>query len=210
MDWPQRKLGHFGRVERMKLNILEKTVRAAVGIGTNLGDREALMAAAGAGIRGLPHCHGFRFSPIYQTAAVDCPDPRPFLNAVVAFDTRLDAEQLLDCLQALEHTHGRTRPYPNAPRYLDLDLLLYGDEVRQSRRLTLPHPRMGERLFVLTPLAQVWDETPLPGWNCSVSGLEARRRAGGFNGDVISMSRFQWGVNSLIDTFPMEIAATEL
>jgi 2-amino-4-hydroxy-6-hydroxymethyldihydropteridine diphosphokinase len=91
---------------------------------------------------------------------LDQPD---FLNAVAQLDTQLPAEQLLDGLQEIERKQGRERPFAGAPRTLDLDLLLYGDRVQATPRLTLPHPRMHERAFVLEPLAEIAPEAAIPG-----------------------------------------------
>jgi len=91
---------------------------------------------------------------------VDQPD---FLNAVARLDTTLPAEQLLENLQKMEQRQSRERSFPNAPRTLDLDLLLYGDSILASPRLTLPHPRMHERAFVLLPLLELDSEISIPG-----------------------------------------------
>jgi 2-amino-4-hydroxy-6-hydroxymethyldihydropteridine diphosphokinase len=129
-------------------------VTAYVALGANLGDagkalREALAALnAGAGVR-LQNA-----SSLYRTAPIDSSGP-DYLNAVAEIATTLSAPALLDALQAIELAAGRERPYRNAPRTLDLDLLLYGDARIDSPRLTVPHPRMGERAFVLVPLAEI-------------------------------------------------------
>jgi 2-amino-4-hydroxy-6-hydroxymethyldihydropteridine diphosphokinase len=93
-------------------------------------------------------------SSIYRTAPVDALGP-DFLNAVAVLETRLAPDELLTELQRVEAMHGRERPYRNAPRTLDLDLLLYGDATLVSPRLTVPHPRLHERAFALVPLAEV-------------------------------------------------------
>jgi 2-amino-4-hydroxy-6-hydroxymethyldihydropteridine diphosphokinase len=93
-------------------------------------------------------------SNAWRSAPVDAGGP-DFLNAVAALDTALSPLELLDALQAIELAHGRERPYRNAPRTLDLDLLLYGDVTLATPRLTLPHPRLGERAFVLQPLLEI-------------------------------------------------------
>lgn len=129
-------------------------VTAYVALGANLGDaatalREALAAlnaAAGVQVR--------RASSLYRTAPVDSSGP-DYLNAVAEITTTLTAPALLDALQAIELAAGRERPYRNAPRTLDLDLLLYGEARMDSPRLTVPHPRMWERAFVLVPLAEI-------------------------------------------------------
>jgi 2-amino-4-hydroxy-6-hydroxymethyldihydropteridine diphosphokinase len=96
-------------------------------------------------------------SALYRTAPHQAQGP-DFINAVARIDTRLTAPDVLDALQAIEHRAGRLRPYVNAPRSLDLDLLFYGDACMHSPRLTLPHPRWRERAFVLVPLADVWPQ----------------------------------------------------
>jgi 2-amino-4-hydroxy-6-hydroxymethyldihydropteridine diphosphokinase len=98
-----------------------------------------------------------RASRLYRSAPVEANGP-DFINAVVELQTTLSAPALLDALQAIENAAGRQRPYPNAPRTLDLDLLLYGCASVSSPRLRVPHPRMGQRAFVLQPLAELAPE----------------------------------------------------
>jgi len=126
-------------------------VRAYVGLGANLGDSLATLRGVIDELAitpGIAHCLA---SPFYRSAPVDAAGP-DFINAVAALDTTLGPLELLDVLQALEQRHGRQRPYRNAPRTLDLDLLLHGDAVLDTPRLVLPHPRMHQRAFVLAPL----------------------------------------------------------
>jgi 2-amino-4-hydroxy-6-hydroxymethyldihydropteridine diphosphokinase len=130
--------------------------RAYVGLGANLGDPGAALRAALAELARFPHTQVERVSSFYKTAPIDAQGP-DFLNAVAQVLTTLPPEALLDRLQAIESAHGRERPYRNAPRTLDLDLLLYGDLQTSTPRLTLPHPRMHERAFVLVPLGEVAD-----------------------------------------------------
>jgi 2-amino-4-hydroxy-6-hydroxymethyldihydropteridine diphosphokinase len=129
-------------------------VRAHVALGANLGDARATLEAARKALAELPGTSLAAASSWWRTAPVDATGP-DFLNGVVALDTTLGPFELLDALQAIEHAHGRLRPHRNAPRTLDLDLLTYGDERIASDRLTLPHPRMAERAFVLAPLLEV-------------------------------------------------------
>ena len=96
-----------------------------------------------------------------------------FINAVAEVETALEPRQLLEELLALESTQGRDRPFPNAPRVLDLDLLLYNDSIMQTPELTLPHPRMHTRAFVLLPLAEIAPELLIPGHG-TVQGLAAQ------------------------------------
>jgi 2-amino-4-hydroxy-6-hydroxymethyldihydropteridine diphosphokinase len=130
------------------------TVQAFVAIGANLGDAEASVKAAMAAIGALQRTQVTARSSLYRSEPVDAEGP-DFVNAVVAVRTGLDAEQFLVALQRLETQAGRERPFPNAPRTLDLDLLMHGNSVIDTPTLTLPHPRMRERAFVLKPLAGI-------------------------------------------------------
>lgn len=102
-------------------------------------------------------------SSLYRTAPVGYADQPAFVNAVAQVDTALQPKALLRALLDLEQLHGRRRSVPNAPRTLDLDLLLYGDSVIADAELTLPHPRMHERAFVLAPLAEIAANEVVPG-----------------------------------------------
>ena len=135
---------------------------ALVGIGANLGDARANVADALARIETQPGCRLVAGSSLWRTAPIDSSGD-DYINAVALVDTSLDAHALLDVLQAIETAHGRERPYHNAPRTLDLDLLLYGDAVIDTLRLTVPHPRMHERAFVLAPLLEVEPDAVIPG-----------------------------------------------
>ena len=129
-------------------------VVAYVGIGANLGDAQRTVREA---IDALSHAGGIeaaRASALYATAPVDAGGP-DFINAVIELKCRLTAPALHGLLQKLEQAAGRERPYRNAPRTLDLDLLLYGGARIDSAALTVPHPRMRERAFVLRPLAEL-------------------------------------------------------
>lgn len=126
-------------------------VRAYVALGANLGDGAATLRSVLAELQETSGIAAVAASPFYRSAPVEATGP-DFVNAVAALDTHLTPLALLDALQALENRHGRERPYKNAPRTLDLDLLLYGDTVLDHERLTLPHPRMHLRAFVLLPL----------------------------------------------------------
>lgn len=129
-------------------------VLAWIGLGANLGDRGAALARAVQALAALPATRNVRVSGLYASAPIDAGGP-DYLNAVAELSTRLAPLALLDALQAIEQAAGRERPYRNAPRTLDLDLLAYGDQQLDSERLTLPHPRVGERAFVLLPLAEL-------------------------------------------------------
>lgn len=132
-------------------------VTAFVALGANLGDARASVLQALADLNGLPETQVLARSRLYRTAPHEATGP-DFVNAVAKLETRLSAPALLAQLQALEQAAGRERPYVNAPRTLDLDLLLYGEARIDSPHLTLPHPRMWARAFVLHPLADVAPE----------------------------------------------------
>ena len=129
-------------------------VTAYIALGANLGDAQACLEQATAQIAALPDTRLLASSSLYRSAPVDADGP-DYLNAVTAGLTRLTAPALLAQLQQLEQMAGRTRTYPNAPRTLDLDLLLYGDARIASAALTVPHPRMHQRAFVLLPLQEI-------------------------------------------------------
>jgi 2-amino-4-hydroxy-6-hydroxymethyldihydropteridine diphosphokinase len=126
-------------------------VRAYIGLGANLGDGAATLRAVLDELRATPGLQNLQASPFYRSAPVDAGGP-DFTNAVAGVDTTLAPLDLLDALQALELRHGRQRPYRNAPRTLDLDLLIHGESQCDGGRLTLPHPRLHLRAFVLLPL----------------------------------------------------------
>jgi 2-amino-4-hydroxy-6-hydroxymethyldihydropteridine diphosphokinase len=129
-------------------------VTAYVGLGANLGEPLAALQAALRALGALPGTRLVRNSRIYRSAPVDAGGP-DYLNAVAELETALAAPELLRELQRVEADAGRERPYRNAPRTLDLDLLLYGSARIESDALTVPHPRMRERAFVLLPLAEL-------------------------------------------------------
>ena len=138
------------------------TVRAWIGLGANLGDARRTLAEALAEIARIERTRLLRVSSLYRSAPVDAEGP-DFLNAAALVETTLGPEALLDALQAIERAHGRERSHRNAPRTLDLDLLAFGDRVQQGPRLTLPHPRLHLRAFVLAPLAELAPGLRLPG-----------------------------------------------
>lgn len=139
--------------------------RAYVGLGANLGDARAALREAVAALAALPTTMLVAVSSLYRTAPIDSSGP-DYLNAVAALDTSLEPLALLKALQAIEDAHGRARPYRNAPRTLDLDLLLHGTSTMDGAVLTLPHPRIGQRAFVLHPLAELAPGLLLPGQGC--------------------------------------------
>ncbi len=133
---------------------MREPVTAFVGLGANLGDAQQALREALAGLARIPDTVFVRSSRLYRSAPVDAGGP-DYLNAVAQVETRLTALELLGQLQALEQAAGRMRPYRNAPRTLDLDLLLFGDARMASATLTVPHPRLRERAFVLLPLREL-------------------------------------------------------
>jgi 2-amino-4-hydroxy-6-hydroxymethyldihydropteridine diphosphokinase len=137
------------------------SVTAYVAIGANLGDAQQTVLQAIDALALLPSTQLITRSKIYRTAPHEAKGP-DFFNAVARIETRLNAPDLLDAVQAIENLAGRLRPYLHAPRTLDLDLLFYGDAQVFSPRLTVPHPRWRERAFVLFPLVDVWPERVSP------------------------------------------------
>ncbi len=136
--------------------------QAYIGIGANLGDPRSAVEHALAALDRLPGTRCRMRSSLYRSAPVDAGGP-DFVNAVAVVDTRLDAEALLARLHEIERAAGRQRPYRNAPRSLDLDLLLWGDRICATPALVLPHPRLHLRAFVLEPLAEIAPGLQIPG-----------------------------------------------
>jgi 2-amino-4-hydroxy-6-hydroxymethyldihydropteridine diphosphokinase len=133
---------------------------AYVGVGSNLNDPRAQVLQAFTELDGLPNTRVVRKSSLYRSAPMGHAAQPDFVNAVAQVETGLPAERLLAELQAVEARHGRERSFPNAPRTLDLDLLLYGAARIASPALTVPHPRMHERAFVLKPLLEIAPQLP--------------------------------------------------
>jgi 2-amino-4-hydroxy-6-hydroxymethyldihydropteridine diphosphokinase len=150
-----------------------------VGIGANLGDRHATIESAVDALRTLPDTRLVARSRVWTSPPLDADGP-DYLNAVARLATRLAAPDLLAALQAIETRFGRQRPYPNAPRTLDLDLLLHGDAILDTPALAVPHPRLLERAFVLRPIADIDADVVVPGrgpvrqWLGSVAGQACR------------------------------------
>lgn len=128
--------------------------RVFVGLGANLGDARATLTNALAALAALPDAQLVARSTMYRSAPLHAGGP-DFINAVAELRTTIEPEPLLRALQSIEEAHGRLRPYPNAPRTLDLDLLLYGQRELHGAALTLPHPRLHERAFALQPLLEL-------------------------------------------------------
>ena len=136
---------------------MAEPVIAYIALGSNLGDRHAHLAFGISRLRQF--LTDVRVSSIHETAPEGVDEPQPdYLNAVVAGMTALGPHELLHALLAIERERGRTRASFRASRTLDLDLILYGDEVINTPELTVPHPRYLERQFVTRPLAEVWEE----------------------------------------------------
>ncbi len=136
--------------------------RAFIGLGANLGDPSAAIEAALREIDALPGTVVVARSALYRSAPLDAGGP-DFVNAVAEVRTALGPLEMLHALLCIEQHHGRLRSVRNAPRTLDLDLLLHGRRVMRTPELTLPHPRLHERAFVLRPLAQIAPRLRLPG-----------------------------------------------
>lgn len=137
-------------------------VTAFVGLGANLGDTHAALRSALAALAALPDTSLTAVSSAYRSAPVDADGP-DFLNAVARLETALPAGVLLAALHEIEARHRRARPYRNAPRTLDLDLLLYGETRSDDASLCLPHPRLHLRAFVLLPLLEIAPGLCVPG-----------------------------------------------
>ena len=137
-------------------------VRAYVGVGGNLGDARRQVEAAFEALEATPGVHHLTRSSLYRSAPVDAGGP-DYVNAVAAIETTLSPRALLAELQSIESRFGRERPYRNAPRTLDLDLLLHGDVQMTDPLLTIPHPRLHLRAFVLRPLAELAPALVVPG-----------------------------------------------
>lgn len=143
---------------------------AAVSLGSNLGDRRAHLDFAVSEFRTL--LGNSRVSAYYETEPVETPGGQPlFLNAAAVGETAMSARALLTALGAIEHARQRQRPYPNAPRTLDLDLILFGDAIIEEAGLVVPHPRFRARRFVLEPLAEIAPDLIDPATGKSVADL---------------------------------------
>ena len=147
---------------------------AYVGLGANLGDARAAIERGLAAIASLPGTRVESVSRLYRTAPVDASGP-DFVNAVARLRTTLDPHALLQALLRIERAEGRQRPYRNAPRTLDLDLLTWDALELNTPDLVLPHPRMHERAFVLAPLAELAPELQIPGHGPVAACLERCR-----------------------------------
>ena len=145
-----------------------------IALGANLGDAAQTLRDAVAAVGRLPHTRVVKTSSLYRTAPVDSSGP-DYLNAVLQLQTALPAPVLLQALQEIEAAAGRERPYRNAPRTLDLDILLYGSGQIDSPHLQVPHPRMAQRAFVLEPLAEIAPGRVSPTQREAVAGQHIER-----------------------------------
>lgn len=152
--------------------------KAFVALGANLEDPKSQVMQALAELDRLPASRVVARSSLYRTAPVGFAAQPAFINAVAQVETGLPARALMSALLELEDRHGRRRSVPNAPRTLDLDLLLYGDAIVREDNLVLPHPRMHERAFVLAPLAEIAADEIVPGRGRVADLLERVDRAG--------------------------------
>lgn len=138
-------------------------MRAFVALGANLGSATAQIHSAVRALGALPGTRVMRCSSLYRTAPVGTMPQPDFMNAVCAVETTLEAEALMQALLDIERQHGRVRDVPGGPRSLDLDLLLYADQHLDTPGLTLPHPRLHARAFVLYPLQEIAPDLVIPG-----------------------------------------------
>jgi 2-amino-4-hydroxy-6-hydroxymethyldihydropteridine diphosphokinase len=138
--------------------------QALIAVGSNLGERLQRLQGAVAAIEDTPEVTIVAVSSVYETEPVDAPDGSPnYLNAVVLIDSTLTVHQLLDRALAIEDAFGRDRSVKNAPRTLDVDLIVVGQRVCDDDKLTLPHPRAHDRAFVLVPWVEIDPEGEIPG-----------------------------------------------
>lgn len=136
---------------------------AVIGLGANLGDPAAQLRAAIAAIGALPQTRVLSVSSFYRSAPVGFLEQPDFVNAAVGVDTALAPRALLEALVAVERAAGRKRTFKDAPRPIDLDILLYGERVVNEPGLTIPHPRLHERAFALAPLVEIEPDAAIPG-----------------------------------------------
>jgi 2-amino-4-hydroxy-6-hydroxymethyldihydropteridine diphosphokinase len=135
---------------------------AYIGVGANLGDARANVEDALSRLAALPATQVLARSSLWKTAPIDSSGD-DYINAVASIDTTLEPLALLDAVREIELAHGRERPYRNAPRTLDLDILLYEERQIDTAVLTIPHPRMHQRAFVLAPLCEIAPAVSIPG-----------------------------------------------
>src|SRR5512135_1772212 len=144
-----------------------------IGLGSNLADPQTQVSQALQELDALPQVRVVRCSSLYRSAPVGYLDQPDFINAVAQLETELAPRALLDALLALEHECGRTREFCNAPRTLDLDILLYDDLAHHEHGLTIPHPQMHLRAFVLQPLLEIAPECVIPGVGAAATAMQS-------------------------------------
>lgn len=153
-------------------------VTAYVALGANLDDPVAQVQAGFDALAALARTQLKAKSSLYRTAPVGYADQPDFINAVAELETSLGPRELLDALLTVETSRGRVREFQNAPRTLDLDVLLYGEREIDEAGLTIPHPRMHERAFVLAPLAEIAPDVAIPGRGTAAELLARADRRG--------------------------------
>ena len=153
-------------------------ITAYIALGSNLGDPPAQIRRALQALAALPGTRVVRRSAFFRNPPVGYADQPDFINAVAQIETRLEPRDLLEQLLAIERAHGRVRDFADAPRTLDLDILLYGERTVREPGLTIPHPRMLERAFVLVPLAEIAPDAVVPGGG-RIADLAAKLDASG-------------------------------
>ena len=136
---------------------------AYIALGSNLEQPQRQLQAGFDALARLPDTQLMAKSSLYRSAPVGYANQPDFVNAVAAIRTAMEPRALLDALLAIEREHGRVREFPNAPRTLDLDIALYGERVILDPGLTVPHPRMHQRAFVMVPLAEIAPDARVPG-----------------------------------------------
>ena len=149
------------RLTRRKCKPVMET--AYIALGSNLEQPQRQLQAGFAALARLPGTQLIAQSSLYRSAPVGYADQPDFVNAVAAIRTSLSPRDLLDALLNIEREHGRVREFPNAPRTLDLDIALYGTRVIDEPGLSIPHPRMHVRAFVMVPLAEIAPDAVVPG-----------------------------------------------
>jgi 2-amino-4-hydroxy-6-hydroxymethyldihydropteridine diphosphokinase len=160
---------------------MKPPVRAYIGLGSNVGGSRRHLERAITQLAALPQTQRIVQARFYRTAPQDVTRRQPpYLNTIVALDTFLSVNELFAALRRIEREHRRARPYPNAPRTLDLDLLLYGNRISRSRRITLPHPRLHLRPFALIPLLEL-ENALVPGKGRAAKAL----RQSGIRGQIV-------------------------
>jgi 2-amino-4-hydroxy-6-hydroxymethyldihydropteridine diphosphokinase len=145
------------------LSVCRTVSQAYIGLGSNLDNPASQIRKAFEELARLPSSHLLVHSSLYRSAPLGRTDQPDFINAVALIETTLTPHDLLKALLEIEHNHGRVREYPNGPRTLDLDILMYDGLQWNERCLTLPHPRMHQRAFVLQPLGEIAPDCHIPG-----------------------------------------------